>query len=245
MQNPLISVVVPAYNEEKYIRECLNSLVKQKFPKNKYEIVVVDNNSKDKTVQIVKTSFPAVKIIKEKKQGVVFARIAGTKEARGKIVAFLDADSYAPEDWLTKITSEYSKNKVVAVGGLIDIKPSTFSVQLTQNLLNRFYYPLYKIMPGANTSFLKSAYFDCGGYSPKANIGEEVYISKNLKKIGKLVIQKNNYVITSSRRNFSSEFFLFSMKYQLNLFAILFFNKPIFFALRPIRNKSFLSDFLR
>ncbi|MGB9637557.1 MAG: glycosyltransferase, partial [Microgenomates group bacterium] len=77
MKKPLISVVIPAYNEENYIEDCLRSVLAQDFPKKDYEVIVVDNNSTDNTASFVKNNFSEVRLVQEKRQGVVFARIKG------------------------------------------------------------------------------------------------------------------------------------------------------------------------
>lgn len=100
-RRPLISVIVPAYNEEKYIRACLDSLTNQDLPKRFFEIIVVDNNSTDKTKEIIK-KFP-VKYTFEEKRNVVAAKQRGVKIAKGKIIASADADTFYPKSWLSDI----------------------------------------------------------------------------------------------------------------------------------------------
>lgn len=115
MKKPAISVVIPTFNEEKYLPHCLTSLKKQTFPD--FEIIVVDNNSSDQTVEIAK-SFGA-KIIKEKKQGTVYARERGFRTAQAPIIARTDADTEVSPNWLETIFSTFQKNpKVVAVTGI-------------------------------------------------------------------------------------------------------------------------------
>ncbi|MBI3955353.1 glycosyltransferase family 2 protein, partial [Candidatus Gottesmanbacteria bacterium] len=96
---PLISVVIPVYNEEKYIARCLQSVCNQNF-KN-YEVIVVDNNCTDKTAKIA-AGFK-VKIIREKIQGMTPARERGFREAKSEIIARTDADTIIPNNWLSSI----------------------------------------------------------------------------------------------------------------------------------------------
>lgn len=104
-----ISVVIPAFNEEKYIAKCLESLKNQIEPP--YEIIVVDNNSTDNTVKIAKKF--GVKIIKEKIQGIRPARDAGFNEAKGEIIARTDADTIAPKDWTKRIRESFSNDNTL------------------------------------------------------------------------------------------------------------------------------------
>lgn len=110
-----ISVVVPAYNEEKYIDECIKSLLAQTDKPD--EIIVVDNNSSDRTVDIA-SSFPEVTVISEKKQGITPARNAGFNNAIGDVIARTDADTKVPKDWIKKIKKRFTQDpKLQALSG--------------------------------------------------------------------------------------------------------------------------------
>src|ERR1035437_9820650 len=87
-----VSVVIPAYNEEKYIGACLDSLMDQKEKPD--EIIVVNNNSTDNTAKIVK-KYP-VRLINEEQQGMIPARNRGFNEAKFEIIARTDADTILP-----------------------------------------------------------------------------------------------------------------------------------------------------
>lgn len=98
-KNPLVSVVIAAYNEGKYIDKCLNSLKHQSY-KNK-EIIVVDDGSTDKTGEIAKRL--GVRVYKVKHAGPGSARNFGVKRTKGKILAFLDADMKYNERYIEKL----------------------------------------------------------------------------------------------------------------------------------------------
>jgi glycosyltransferase involved in cell wall biosynthesis len=89
MPKPLVSVVIPAYNAEKYLEETLASVRAQTF--SDYEILVVDDGSTDRTVQIA-SDFGGVKLLLQQNRGSAAARNTGIRAARGAYVAFLDAD---------------------------------------------------------------------------------------------------------------------------------------------------------
>lgn len=100
-----VSVVILAYNEETNIANCLKAVSTQTIAP--YEIIVVNNNSTDKTVDIVKR-FKGVKIIDEKHQGMSFARTRGFNYATGDILVRLDADTILPPDWVEKVLAEFT-----------------------------------------------------------------------------------------------------------------------------------------
>lgn len=102
-----ISVVIPVFNESSYIKKCLESLKNQKEPAD--EIIIVDNNCTDDTIKIAKKF--KVKIIKEKKQGIIQARNTGFNYVKNEIIARCDADSIVPSDWIRKIKKFFKNNK--------------------------------------------------------------------------------------------------------------------------------------
>lgn len=123
-----VSVVIPAYNEERYIWKCLESFTRQSVPAD--EIIVVDNNSQDNTAKIAKQF--GVKVIKEKKQGMIQARNRGFNEAKYEVIARCDADVILPKNWIKKIKQNFEKRKIDALLGPVmyydlPIKSSIFS----------------------------------------------------------------------------------------------------------------------
>lgn len=108
-----VSVVIPAYNEEKYIGKCLESITLQTEKPD--EIIVVDNNCIDKTVEIAK-KFGA-RIVKEKNQGMIYARNAGFDAARYEIIARTDTDAILPPDWISKIKEHFKDPDLGALSG--------------------------------------------------------------------------------------------------------------------------------
>jgi glycosyltransferase involved in cell wall biosynthesis len=101
-----VSAVIPAYNEEKYIGSCLEGLTNQIEKPD--EIIVVDNNCTDKTCEIAQKF--NVKIVKEKNQGMIYARNAGFNAAKYEIIARTDADSYVPKNWIKLIKENFAEN---------------------------------------------------------------------------------------------------------------------------------------
>ena len=108
-----ISVVIPAYNEEKHIGKCLESIVSQVEKPD--EIIAVDNNCTDKTVRIAQ-KFGAI-IVKEKNQGMISARNAGFDAAQYEIIARTDADAILPRDWISKIKEQFKDPNLGALSG--------------------------------------------------------------------------------------------------------------------------------
>ncbi|MBI2134865.1 glycosyltransferase [Candidatus Woesearchaeota archaeon] len=117
MKVHFISIVIPAFNAEKTIANCIYSLINQSYQKNKYEIIVVDNGSTDNTLNILKRFENRIKILKERKKGAYYARNSGIKSAKGQIVAFTDSDCVAGRKWLFYLNKSFQNKNAKIVGG--------------------------------------------------------------------------------------------------------------------------------
>jgi glycosyltransferase involved in cell wall biosynthesis len=109
-----ISIVIPVYNEEKQLAACLRTIAQQR--QRPHEVIVVDNNSTDRTAQIARR-FGFVKVITAKRQGVVHARDRGFNAARGDIIGRIDADTRLPRDWTQQVTRIFKDTSIDAVSG--------------------------------------------------------------------------------------------------------------------------------
>jgi glycosyltransferase involved in cell wall biosynthesis len=110
---PLITALVDTYNHEKYIEQALVSVLEQGLSPTELEIVVVDDGSTDNTPSIIQKFAPRVKLVRKKNGGQATAFNAGFAEARGDIVALLDADDYWLPGKLRRVMDEFEKNPSV------------------------------------------------------------------------------------------------------------------------------------
>ena len=111
-----ISIVVPFHNVEQYIERCVLALLSQRFPKDSFEIIMVDNNSTDGSAEIVRR-YSQIKLLCESKIGAYAARNRGVAESRGEIIAFTDSDCSPAPDWLQKIGQALASPRVCIVQG--------------------------------------------------------------------------------------------------------------------------------
>lgn len=104
---PLISVIVPAYNVEKYIKTCLDSLINQTY--SNFEIIVINDGSTDQTEEILRIyqSNPKFRIYSQKNGGLSAARNRGIKLANGELVCFIDSDDSVKSDYLEKLVAPF------------------------------------------------------------------------------------------------------------------------------------------
>lgn len=111
-----ISVVIPLLNEERYVRDCVESLLSQTYPKNRFEVIVIDNGSCDSSYAIVQ-EYPQVKLLSESEPGSYAARNRGILEARGSVIAFIDPDCLPDQNWLENIASAMKDPAILVLLG--------------------------------------------------------------------------------------------------------------------------------
>ncbi len=201
----MISIVLPAFNEEKYITQCLTSLQQQDY-KGEYEIIVVDNCSTDRTTSIAREL--GATVIHCESKGAFPARKAGAFAARGDIVVQADADTVYPGDWLSRLIEQFDRHpEAVAIGGrFIYLSPSPwwapieYFVRTAMNVLGMLIVRRPVIISGANFAFRKDAFLGIGGYDVTAYSPDQYNISSRLSKIGKVIVDSTLKVQTSPRR---------------------------------------------
>jgi len=97
----MVSVIITAYNYDRYLERCLRSVLDQSLPKSQYEIIVVNDGSTDKTKEVLDNYTDIARVFHlEKNMGLSYARNFGIKKARGMFVVFVDADDYIQHDML-------------------------------------------------------------------------------------------------------------------------------------------------
>lgn len=228
MNQKLISIVIPAYNEQENIVACIQSIKNQSY-KGLKEIIVVDNNSTDDTNFLAKKE--GVIVISELIPGVCAARQAGTEIAKGDIIVSSDADTVFPVDWLEKIMNVFLENPdVVAVGGPFVLKnPPWWGYFIFTGIVfgivkTSYYLTGRSMLFGSNTAFKKEAW---EGYDITVmQGGDEILLLKQLRRKGKIIFLVDNSVITSSRR-LEKGFLHFLIFYVFDYFYSLAFGRSL------------------
>jgi glycosyltransferase involved in cell wall biosynthesis len=233
-----VSVIIPTYNEENYIKNCILALRNQDY-KGEYEIIVSDGNSKDNTVKIAKKF--ADKVVVCEKRGISIGRNFGAKVANGKILIFVDADTIAMPNLISEFY-KILKNKGVACVTCPILPLSTEFQHLTffkfVNLFTRFSILSRRPQVFGVCCGYKRYYFErVRGFDEKLKTCEDLDLSSRIAKYGKIVFTNNTFVITSVRRIKKWGVIKSIKKYTLNYFNHIMYNKE--FTLkeyRPIRN---------
>jgi glycosyltransferase involved in cell wall biosynthesis len=112
-----LSIVIPVFNEEDYLEMCLRHIAVQTVTPD--EVIVVDNNSTDKTTAVAK-SFPFVRLMRVRKQGVLFARNRGFDNTSSDIIGRIDADTVLPQRWVEHVKKAFADESVAAVTGPVN-----------------------------------------------------------------------------------------------------------------------------
>lgn len=198
-------MIIPTLNEEHYVDRCLNSLKKQEGNCN-FEIIIVDGGSSDYTIQIAKRY--AKKIVISKKQRPSIQRNLGAKRAKGKILAFIDADTVASKLWLKNIAKTFQDESVVAViGPLLPLeKIRRFYLYKFTNVLQKILIKVnYPLFWGASCAFRADAFWKVRGFDKTLLTSEDHDLSLKIKRVGKVVFNDDILAFTSHRRFLKDE----------------------------------------
>jgi glycosyltransferase involved in cell wall biosynthesis len=115
---PMVSVVIPAFNAGERITRLLDSLESQQYPRERYEIIVVDNGSQDDTRERV-AKYPVLLLSETRRQNPGSARNTGVRQAKGEVIAFIDADCIATPGWIAEAVKVIQTQKADLVAGNI------------------------------------------------------------------------------------------------------------------------------
>ncbi len=196
-----ISVIIPAYNEEKYIGKTLLSL--QRLHRKPDEIIIIDGGSTDKTVEIARKAGAKALIFSHR--GIGYARQQGLKAATGDIIAYTDADTEVPANWLDVIEETLSCPGVVGTFGSFRVPGGwwfyRWYINYLQPTINRIcYWFSLPMAPGQNIAFIRQVGLDCGGFPEDFKIAEDIEMARRLMAKGKVIMRNDNIVISSGRR---------------------------------------------
>lgn len=233
------SIIIPCYNEEEYLPKCLSAVFNLNWPKDDFEVIVVDNNSSDKTSDIAK-KMGANKVLIEKKIGSNQARQTGVNNSLGDIICFLDADCEPKNDWLNAIDKEITKRGVVAVGGPYNYFGYSGFKNKIEKLYQKYIIPYFVktlsfifrrpagVLNGGNCAVKKEALLKIGGLDSNIKFyGDDADTAIRLAKEGR-VVWSVDLTIKSSPRRFEKEGTGKVLKiYILNYLGQYFFKKPI------------------
>lgn len=204
MEQPLVSIIVPTKNEEMIIEDCLVSLMEQRA-KQPYEIIIVDTNSKDKTLEIAARY--GARIITEDRPGKSVARQKGAQAARGKILCFTEADCQVPETWIETVVQTFrADSRTLAVTGGYTLTNSKWSYSLLVRIFHPISVYLFYVLYGhhslraTNFAVLAQSFREIGGFNTDTLELDDLEFSMRAKKYGRIRFVPALSVLTLDRR---------------------------------------------
>lgn len=216
------SIIIPAFNAQKTIRECLTSLLQQAFSKNEFEIIVIDDGSMDQTSQIV-SEFKSVTLSAQKNAGPAVARNRGAKKASGEIVVFLDSDCVPQKNWLSEILDPFSDPNVAGAQGRYENGVDHWMAQFVQLEIEERYERQKKSMQKKSgidfvstysAAYRKKIFLDNGGFDEgfRTASGEDTDLSFRLSDKGFRLVFAPDAIVrhfhpTSLLKYFKTKFF--------------------------------------
>jgi glycosyltransferase involved in cell wall biosynthesis len=225
-KKPLISFVIPTLNAEKVLDKCLRSIARQKT-KLKYEIIIADGGSNDKTINIGKNY--KARIISNPLKTAEAGKAVGVKYAKGKYICLIDSDNIIPTpNWLEKMILPFSDSKIIGT------EPIRFTYRKNSGLIER-----YSALIGANDPYaFVTGIYDRQNYINFKWTGLKLE-TKDFKNYLKIKLEKNKAIPTigangtifrkSLFKNFKLDF-LFDIDLITNLLINSPTNSPLYFA---------------
>lgn len=186
---PEVTVIVPALNAEATIAACLESLLGQDYPSERYRVIVVDNNSTDNTPSLV-CQYPVELAFEKEVQSRGAARNRGVALADTEILAFIDSDCCAERDWLRNLVSPFAEPSVGAVGGTIDSQPAgrslveVFLAQIGLRSESQFLPYEPKGLPSGNVAYRRDALRKVGVFDDVMTGCEDVDLAWRVQAYG-------------------------------------------------------------
>ena len=193
---PSVSVIIPVRNRPKDIAACLDSLGRVVYPREKMEVIVVDDASTDGTPEVV-NRYPVRLICLTERRQAPSCRNMGAAAAKGEILAFLDSDCVADPLWLKELLPAFEHAEVGVVGGVVDsamegngldryekvkssLKIASWFKRSNRN--ERFFY-----VPSCNLLARREVFFELGGFREDLLVGEDVDLCWRAEDLGRLI----------------------------------------------------------
>lgn len=191
---PFISIIVPVYNGESTIRECVGSVIALDYPREKFETIAVDDGSTDQTLSILKEF--QVRLVQKKHGGYPSTMNAGLKVARGEIRVIVDADTYVDKNWLRIILEEFQDKKVGIVSGYVATRPDAkFWARIigyeSEDRYDQMKSMYVDFITSTCTAYRKAVFDQVGLFNETLKRGSDEDLAQRASKVGwKIVLKK-------------------------------------------------------
>jgi mycofactocin glycosyltransferase len=191
---PTVSIVIPVLDRAGELDRCLHSIAGIAYPKEKLELIVVDDGSRDESPQVARKHGALVVSSGGTRRGPAAARNVGAAQASGEILAFIDSDCTASEQWLAELVPVFQDARVAAVGGFVD-------GMCTQSAVDRYEAVMSSLslgsrerfgnsgddtfyLPSCNMLVRRSLFLSVNGFEESMHVGEDVDLTWRLRDAG-------------------------------------------------------------
>ncbi len=239
---PFVSICIPAYNEEKNIAETIDSVLNLDYPREKMEIIVVNDGSSDGTKQAVESMINKIKdknimLLNQKNKGKGAAMNYALKKANGEFFISLDADSIVAKKALKVLLPHFSNKNIAAVLPMIMIQhKSTImrKIQHCEYLINFFYKRLMShlncihVTPGPFSIYRRKMLVGLGGFD-EDNLVEDLEMAVRIQKANYEIVQVlETSILTKAPANFSEFYKQRNRWYKGSLINVFDYRKMVF-----------------
>lgn len=234
-----VSIIIPAYNEEKLLPKCLKSIFAAN-PPDDYEVIVANNASTDRTGEVAR-NFSGVKVVDEPRKGTNQAREAGFRASSGDILVYFDADTVIPKDWFRTAQNIFESDPgLIAITGPyqygVASKTARVLVWIYDHIiisgLEWIWQKIFRqggvMIVGGNFAVKRKSLEQIGGFDTSIKFyGDDTDLTRRLAEIGKIKFFRNLSVYSSPRRFEKEGAVKASLKYIINFFSEWIFKKPV------------------
>lgn len=233
-----LSFVVPAYNEERYLPECLRSILRETEGLGEpVEIIVVNNASTDGT-RAVAESFSGVRVVDEPRKGLPHARQAGFLASSGALIANVDSDSRLPAGWVRQVLWSFEQDaSLVTISGPLvyyDLSPRErllvhvfYMTAWMTYALNRYVLRVGSMVQGGNFVVRREALERIGGFNLDLTFyGEDTDLARRMPEVGRVLFTFDLKMFSSARRLKKEGIFTMAGRYSVNYLWTLFLKRP-------------------
>ncbi|HEY5057334.1 MAG TPA: glycosyltransferase family A protein [Terracidiphilus sp.] len=233
-----LSFVVPAYNEEAYLPDCLEAILEQtKDLAEPAEIIVVNNASTDRTREVA-LGYPGVRVVDEMRKGLTFARQAGFTASTGELIANVDSDSRLTPGWVAKVMKAFAEEpRMAALSGpflYYDLTAQQrasvwifYAVAWWVYAINRWVLRAGGMVQGGNFVLRRTALEQIGGFDTSISFyGEDTDIARRVAKVGDVRFTFDLKMYSSARRLKKEGMLTMAGRYTINYFWTMFGKKP-------------------
>ncbi|PID58416.1 MAG: hypothetical protein CR986_07875 [Ignavibacteriae bacterium] len=218
----LFSVIIPTFNRADEIKELLESLINQSIPKEKFEVIVVDDGSNDNTLQLlenIKNNYPlTLRVLEQNHKGPGEARNFGMENAKGKYFIFIDSDCIADKNWLAAYKKALDKKDVAGFGGPDAVLPDFLPIQkaidysmtsfiTTGGIRGHSKKKISKYYPRSFNMGVRADIVKKIGGMGKLRHGQDIEFSNRILSTGEPIIKIEDAVVYHKRRISIKKFF--------------------------------------